>query len=229
MASIYSIIKRETIFRREVLIFNYFGYYFTQSDIVFPSQEILNEYEINRTQWNKTYIKAFKFSKYSDKFSVSPTSREFELGEYEKYRKDFNTSQLDELIKNKLIAEGLIIKEEELNSLISKDLDAQFCQYCGISIPEIRKVIDTINTRRIITRGRTLEIEKRDSHQGYTKSNILLVCYWCNNAKSDEYSEGEFEPIANAIAQVWKKRGAVINHSKTVYAKSLSDHSLNES
>ncbi len=226
MASIYSIIKREIIFRREVIIFNYFAYNSTHCESDYPSQEILNIYEQNKLQWNKTYINAFKLSKYSDIVYIAPDTPQFTIGDYEMFRKNFNTRLLDELIKVKLAVEGLIISEEELKSLTSVSIDEQFCQYCGISVPEIIRVLDTINTRRIITRGRTLEIEKKNPLLGYTKTNILLVCYWCNNAKSDEYTVEEFEPIANAISQVWMKRGALVNRDKTVYNQNMLELGL---
>ncbi|WP_188117205.1 hypothetical protein [Campylobacter concisus] len=33
-----------------------------------------------------------------------------------------------------------------------------------------------------------------------------MACYWCNNAKTDEFSPEEFKPIAEGIREVWNKR-----------------------
>jgi len=33
-----------------------------------------------------------------------------------------------------------------------------------------------------------------------------MSCYWCNNAKTDEYIPSEFKEIARGINHVWNKR-----------------------
>jgi len=33
-----------------------------------------------------------------------------------------------------------------------------------------------------------------------------MACYWCNNAKTDEFDGDEFKEIGEAIKKVWKKR-----------------------
>jgi hypothetical protein len=83
------------------------------------------------------------------------------------------------------------------------------CYYCGISHEQIQLLLATnnINTKRIITRGRSLELERVIANESYNNiPNLRLCCYWCNNAKSDEFTEEEFKPIAKAIAEVWKQR-----------------------
>ena len=40
----------------------------------------------------------------------------------------------------------------------------------------------------------------------YKIGNIILSCYWCNNAKSDEFSLSEFKEIARGINHTWNKR-----------------------
>lgn len=42
-------------------------------------------------------------------------------------------------------------------------------------------------------RGKRLEVERRDSSLNkYTKDNCVLACYFCNNDKSDIFSESEY-------------------------------------
>ena len=83
------------------------------------------------------------------------------------------------------------------------------CNYCNITEPEIKALIDKeqIHTKRLTTRGRTLEIERRKPNKPYDDTdNLVFCCYWCNNAKTDEFTEKEFEKIGSCIADIWKNR-----------------------
>lgn len=51
-----------------------------------------------------------------------------------------------------------------------------------------------------------MEIDKIESDKEYAKCNIVLSCYWCNNAKTDEFSLDEFKSIAKGINAAWNKR-----------------------
>jgi 5-methylcytosine-specific restriction endonuclease McrA len=68
------------------------------------------------------------------------------------------------------------------------------CYYCGTS----EKVIATLfekkfYNRKRTTRGKHLEIERRDSTDNlYNKENCVLACYFCNNDKSDIFDEDEY-------------------------------------
>lgn len=68
------------------------------------------------------------------------------------------------------------------------------CYYCGTD----EKVIATLfekkyQHRKRITRGKHLEIERRDAIKNiYNKDNCVLACYFCNNDKSDIFSEAEY-------------------------------------
>jgi len=82
------------------------------------------------------------------------------------------------------------------------------CQYCGISEKQINELYKSnkIETKRFYSRGKTMEIDKIDAFKEYTKDNIILSCYWCNNAKTDEFSLEEFKSIAKGINEVWNNR-----------------------
>ncbi|GHV89505.1 hypothetical protein AGMMS50268_00080 [Spirochaetia bacterium] len=73
---------------------------------------------------------------------------------------------------------------------------------------EISQLLDAghlINKRP--TRGRYLEIERKDPERSYDDfDNLTLACYWCNNAKTDTFTHEEFIIIGKAIAQIWKNR-----------------------
>lgn len=82
------------------------------------------------------------------------------------------------------------------------------CQYCGISEKQIECLAQKvkIETKRFYSRGKTMEIDKIDAFGEYTKDNIILSCYWCNNARTDEFTAAEFKLIAKGINEIWNCR-----------------------
>lgn len=83
------------------------------------------------------------------------------------------------------------------------------CHYCEITEPEIEQLIllDLIHTKRLVTRGRKLEIDRVSPNLPYDNlSNLVFCCYWCNNAKTDEFSAEEFKPVGELIKQIWQRR-----------------------
>ena len=46
----------------------------------------------------------------------------------------------------------------------------------------------------------------KEANKEYTEANSVLCCYWCNNAKTDEYSEKEFIPVGQQMRLLWNKR-----------------------
>ncbi len=79
------------------------------------------------------------------------------------------------------------------------------CHYCGINEESIAQLIASykIYTKRITTRGRSLEIERKQPNEAYDNTeNLVWCCYWCNNAKSDEFTEEEFKPIGKLIGEI---------------------------
>lgn len=50
----------------------------------------------------------------------------------------------------------------------------------------------------------TLHIDKKDPDKGYNRYNCEFACALCNNAKSDIFTEKDFEKfIAPAIKKYW--------------------------
>jgi 5-methylcytosine-specific restriction endonuclease McrA len=37
-------------------------------------------------------------------------------------------------------------------------------------------------------------------------NNIVLACYWCNNAKTDTFTYEEFLRVGKVFAEIWKER-----------------------
>lgn len=86
---------------------------------------------------------------------------------------------------------------------------AKECCYCGITQEQIDLLFELkkIRTKRHVTRGRRLELERVKPNDSYDNTgNLRLACYWCNNAKSDEFSMEEFKPVGKAIGKVLKAR-----------------------
>ncbi|WP_148799328.1 hypothetical protein [Campylobacter concisus] len=94
--------------------------------------------------------------------------------------------------------------EEEFDEMLAKTT----CSYCGISLAQIEELgkRGKLNNKRSDTRGYTLEIDRKLPNLEYSKENCCMACYWCNNAKTDEFSPREFEPIAEGIRKVWSER-----------------------
>lgn len=81
------------------------------------------------------------------------------------------------------------------------------CHYCGVTQVELDKLNQIGITNKRSTRGRTLEIDRKIPFEKYSNiSNLTYSCYWCNNAKTDTFTEEEFKTIGKAISTVWKQR-----------------------
>jgi len=92
---------------------------------------------------------------------------------------------------------------EYFEDLLSGDL----CGYCHITVGDINELIDMGKIfKKRETRGFSMEIDRKDPNKEYSKENVVPCCSWCNNAKTDEFTETEFKTIASEIKEVWQKR-----------------------
>ncbi|GAB2542688.1 HNH endonuclease family protein [Rufibacter soli] len=80
------------------------------------------------------------------------------------------------------------------------------CEYCGITQEQLDALWDKNQTLTKRNRGRKFEIDRKEPNKAYTLDNIVCACYWCNNAKTDTFTEEEFKQIGQAIKNVWQKR-----------------------
>lgn len=80
------------------------------------------------------------------------------------------------------------------------------CFYCGITQKEMDELWkkDPKLTKR--TRGRTFEIDRIAPNEAYKFGNLVLACYWCNNAKTDTFTGDEFKEVGKVFRQIWDKR-----------------------
>lgn len=80
------------------------------------------------------------------------------------------------------------------------------CVYCGITIPLVTELANQQKLFKKNYRGWSLEIDRIDSNLEYTPDNCVMACYWCNNAKTDEFTHEEFKEIGKTIRVIWEKR-----------------------
>lgn len=95
-----------------------------------------------------------------------------------------------------------IFTRKDFNDL----LENTKCNYCNISINEIEKLADKKKLYKKNFRGWSLEIDRFDSNREYTLVNCCMACYWCNNAKTDEFTKDEFILISGGISKIWEAR-----------------------
>lgn len=68
------------------------------------------------------------------------------------------------------------------------------CYYCKTDEKVIAMLFEKkFQNRKRTTRGKHLEIERRDATDNlYNEENCVLACYFCNNDKSDIFNENEY-------------------------------------
>ena len=95
-----------------------------------------------------------------------------------------------------------IFPEKDFDDLINRKV----CHYCQISLDEIEILGERLKLFKKNLRGWKLEIDRLNSNKEYRPENCVMACYWCNNAKTDEFSENEFLQIGLKINEIWKTR-----------------------
>ena len=77
------------------------------------------------------------------------------------------------------------------------------CYYCGIEETKSQAAFEKGLLQSKKFTG-TLHIDKKDPDEGYIRDNCEFACALCNNAKSDIFTEKDFEKfIAPAIKKYW--------------------------
>ncbi len=78
------------------------------------------------------------------------------------------------------------------------------CYYCGISLEEIFELAEGQNLNNKRERGFSIEIDRRRPNLEYTTENCVPSCYWCNNAKSDEFDDVDYLVLNEAESTLSK-------------------------
>jgi len=98
---------------------------------------------------------------------------------------------------------------DDYSSVDLNDAKIRKCYYCGISEKHIFELLESFKINKdfmFYLRGERMEIDKKNPFEDYAKNNIELCCYWCNNAKTNEYTKNEFITIASGIKTIWEER-----------------------
>jgi hypothetical protein len=111
-------------------------------------------------------------------------------GEFESWQKDYA-----ERFKT-------IYPHDEFEKLLE---NAQ-CEYCSITEEDIRHLGAQGKLFKKSERGWSLEIDRKNSNFEYSPDNCVMACYWCNNAKTDEFTFEEFKIIGKSMEEVWRAR-----------------------
>lgn len=85
-------------------------------------------------------------------------------------------------------------------------IETSKCCYCGVTEEQIDSLRENQNIFSKSGRGFKLEIDRKYPNLEYTSGNCCMSCYWCNNAKTDEFSSDEFKEIAKGINTIWNIR-----------------------
>jgi hypothetical protein len=82
------------------------------------------------------------------------------------------------------------------------------CKYCGLTEEEQFKLFNNDNLRskrlfpslaksnRKMGRGKFLEIDRKNPNNDYSSENCNLCCYFCNNDKSDIFTDKQYVEFA---------------------------------
>lgn len=142
----------------------------------------------------------------------------------EKLKKYSDYQMYHDLIKSKYDWYQEHFKKNFSSSDFRKMLIGTSCSYCGISLEQIDNLRDNKQISSKSGRGFSLEIDRIEPNEEYKKDNCCMACYWCNNAKTDEFNLLDFKAIAKGINCVWKSRGAdIIDFEKIEIWKDLKN------
>lgn len=84
----------------------------------------------------------------------------------------------------------------------------KICHYCGLQEKESQEIVHkgilTSNRfpfqgifSRGVNRGFWLEIDRKEPKGKYSRENCVLSCYFCNNDKSDVFTDTQYEEFRN--------------------------------
>lgn len=116
------------------------------------------------------------------------------------------------IVKEKLIEGFEKATLDEFKKWHEKSNYSTGCYYCSTSAEQTLKFYEAARDKKIYDwtrggkRGKRLEVDRKDPTKKYDDlKNLVWACYWCNNAKSNFFTETDFMPIANAIGAALKK------------------------
>ena len=128
-------------------------------------------------------------------------------------------------IYNRICNRNDKVEKQAIENLLKQN--EKKCYYCGID----KNTINILNNaaKKVtslpwfhsdgLTKRQTrmtLEVDQLNPNGGYKVGNIVWACSWCNNAKTDTFTEAEFKNIACGINIAWNKRLQEIELPKSI-------------
>lgn len=130
----------------------------------------------------------------------------------ERYKtiQDFKSLMADKFNKLKKRGEMINLTNDQFYLLFQwREQAPKKCYYCSLpefALFELHNQPCHIN-KRYPQRGKSLEIDRKHPKLPYTDlQNLVLACYWCNNAKTDTFTASEFLIIGQTIKIIWESR-----------------------
>ena len=121
--------------------------------------------------------------------------------------KSFLTNKLKQMTED---GEDINFNSEQLYNLFQWwEITPKVCFYCTLPenfLEELHNQPGHIN-KRFPQRGKSLEIDRKQADHPYSNiQNLVLACYWCNNAKTDTFTGPEFILVGRVIKTIWETR-----------------------
>lgn len=182
-------------------------YLFNLAKLNKPIKELFNKEEFLGLHINPEYKDEklkYKCGEYGASFSLNDES----MGRID-YKMDVWCEENEELIKNIYDNDYIAIYMDEIfpKDIFEEKMNSQICHYCHITINEIIKLLEKRKIyRKTYTRGLVMELDRKIPNWEYDHDNTVPCCYWCNNAKTDEFFDDEFVTIGIKIGEVLKAR-----------------------
>lgn len=135
----------------------------------------------------------------------------------------------DKIKENPLKDEYMKLKYDYISNAIENNFTLEqwksmyqkkSCSYCGVKNDDIEKLRMEKKITSKSGRGFNLEVDRMSPNLEYTKENCCMSCYWCNNAKTDEFLPYEFKEIARGINATWNYRGKNIEDFSVTFPES---------
>ena len=123
---------------------------------------------------------------------------------------DYKTFLTNKLKQMTVDGENINLTTDQLYQLFQWwETTPKVCYYCSLpetALTELHDQPGHIN-KRYPKRGKSLEIDRKQSDLPYSViDNLVLACYWCNNAKTDTFTEAEFRQVGQSIKIIWETR-----------------------
>lgn len=121
--------------------------------------------------------------------------------------KSFLTNKLKQMAEE---GEDINLDNEQLYRLFQWwETTPKVCYYCSLpenALEELHNQPGHIN-KRFPQRGKSLEIDRKQADLPYSNiQNLVMACYWCNNAKTDTFTEQEFIQLGQVMKRIWEDR-----------------------